>query len=64
MYALLGNQYISFFLFLGFILSESDALYLPIAHYEIPKHITICKDDYKFVAYPYSILQEFAVDMR
>ena len=30
-------------------------------HDETHKQITICNDNYKFVAYPYSILQEFTV---
>ena len=30
--------------------------------YMMRLHIVICNDDYKFTAYPYSILLEFAVD--
>jgi len=41
--------------------SKSIALHLPIAYNEIPRQIAICNDDYKFVAFPRSILQEFAV---
>ena len=41
--------------------SESDALHLPIA-YDIPRKIAICNEHYNFVAYPQSILQEFAVN--
>ena len=32
-----------------------------VAYDETPKHIAICNDDYKFVAFPYSILQKFTV---
>jgi len=41
--------------------SESDALYLLTTHGEISRQIAISNDDYKFVAYPHSILQKFAV---
>ena len=50
------------FLSLGVIRSESDALHFLVSHDEISRQIVICNDDYKFVAYPYSILHEFAVD--
>jgi len=42
--------------------SEFDAFHLLVAHDEISKQIAICNDDYKFVTYPHSILQKFAVD--
>jgi len=40
---------------------ELVALHLPVAHDETPGHIASCNDDYKFVVFSYSILQEFAV---
>ena len=41
------------------------ALHLPIAHIDnITRLIAICNDAYKFVANPYSYLQEFAVDNK
>ena len=36
--------------------SELIALYLSVAYNETPRHIEICNDDYKFVAFSYSIL--------
>ena len=60
MYVLLEKSYI-FFLSLGVIPSESDALHLPITHVR-SLDIAICHDDYKFIAYPNSIFQKFAVD--
>jgi len=56
MYVLLGNSYISFFVFVGVLPSEFVALHLPEIHDETCKQITICNDDYKFVAYSHSIL--------
>ena len=41
------------------------ALYLVIAHIDdITWLIVICNDAYKFIAYPYSILQDFAVNNK
>jgi len=40
------------------------ALHLPVAHVDIIRPIAICNDTYKFVAYPYSILQQFTVDNK
>jgi len=41
------------------------ALHLLFAHIDdMNRPIAICNDTYKFVAYPYSILQEFAVDNK
>ena len=37
------------------LLSELVALHLPEMHDESHKHITICNDNYKFVAYSHSI---------
>ena len=59
MYVLLGNPYISFFVSVGVLVSF--ALHLPEMHDGTRKHITICNDDYKFVAYPQNIRHEFAV---
>ena len=40
-------------------------LHFPVAHIDdVTKPKVICNDTYKFVAYPYSILQEFAVDNK
>ena len=41
--------------------SEFVALHLPEMHDKTHKQITICNDDYKFIAYPPSILQKIAV---
>ena len=39
------------------------ALHLPVAHIDnITRPIAICNETYKFVAYQYSISQEFTVD--
>ena len=35
---------------------------MSITYDEIPRLIAICNDGYKFVVYPHSILQEFAVE--
>ena len=51
-----------FFLSLGVKPSKSGALHLPVTDDEISRQIAICNGDYKFAAYTYSILQEFAVD--
>ena len=41
------------------------ALHLPAAYIDdITRPIAICNDTYKFVAYQYSILQEFTVDNK
>ena len=37
-------------------------MHLLITHNEILRQIAICKDDYKFDAYPHSILKKFTVD--
>ena len=37
-------------------------MHLHVTHDEIHKQIAICNDDYKFAAYPYSSLHEFALD--
>ena len=37
-------------------------MHLLVAHDETPGQIAICNDDYKFVAFSYSILHEFAVN--
>ena len=43
----------------------STQLHLPIAHDDnLIRQIAICNDNYKFVACPYSILQEFVVDNK
>jgi len=47
---------------LGVTPSESDVLHLHATYVETPRQITICNDDNKFVAYPRSILQKFAVN--
>ena len=45
--------------------SVPTTLFLIVAHIDdITRLIAICNDTYKFVAYPYSILQEFAVDNK
>ena len=50
---------------LGVMLRIPNALHLPVAHTDdITRLIAICNKPYKFVAYPYSILQEFTVDNR
>ena len=54
---------ISFFLLpLGVGPSKSIALYLPVAHDETSKQISICNDNYKFIAFPRSIFQKFTVN--
>jgi len=40
----------------------SDALHFSVTHDEILRQIVTCNDDYKFITYPHSILQEFVVD--
>jgi len=40
------------------------ASHFPVAHDNLTRQIAICNDKYKFVAYSYSILQEFAVDNK
>jgi len=49
------------FVIIGVLPRKFVALHLPEMHDETRKQITICNDDYKFVVYPHSILQEFAV---
>ena len=50
---------------LGVMLRILTALHLPVAHIDdITRPIAICNDTYKFVAYSYSILQEFTVDSK
>jgi len=44
---------------------EPTTLYLPVTYInDINRLIAICNDTHKFVAYPYSTLQEFAVDNK
>jgi len=53
-----------FFIFRN-MLKVSTALNSPVAHIDdITRPITIYNDTYKYVAYPYSILQEFIVDNK
>jgi len=53
------------FLSLGSMPIVPTALHLAFAHIDdITKPITIYNDIYKFAAYPYSTLQEFAVDNK
>ena len=41
------------------------ALHFLVAHIDdITRPIKICYDTYKFIAYSYNILQEFAVDIK
>ena len=41
------------------------ALHLLVVHIDdITRPIAICNDTYKFVPYPYSILQEFVLDNK
>ena len=40
------------------------ASHFPVAHDNLTRQIAICNDKYKFVAYSYSILQEFTVDNK
>jgi len=47
---------ISFFVFAGVLPSDFVASHLPEIHDETSRQKIICNDDYKFVAYPYSIL--------
>ena len=49
---------------LGVMLRVQTALHFPVTHIDITRLIAICNDTYKFTAYPYSILQEFAVDSK
>ena len=50
---------------LGVMSRVSTPLYLHVAHDDsLSRQIAICNDNYKFVAYPYSILQEFAADNK
>ena len=49
---------------LGVMSRIPTVLHLPIAHIDITRLIVICNDTYKFVAYSYCILQEFAVDNK
>jgi len=50
---------------LGVTLRVSIALHLHVAYIDnITTLIAICNDTYKFVAYSYNILQEFAVDSK
>jgi len=50
---------------LGVMPKVPITLHLPIAHIDdIARSIAICNDAYKFVANPYSYLQEFAVDNK
>jgi len=37
-------------------------LHFPVTHDDIIRQIEICNGDYKFAAYPHSILQEFVID--
>ena len=46
---------------LGVMPRVSTALHLSLVHDEITRHLANCDENYKFIAYPYSILQEFAV---
>ena len=46
---------------LGVLPSEFVALHLLEMHDVTYKQITICNDNYKFTAYPHSILQEFII---
>ena len=63
--ALLGNSDILFFSSLGIMFRVHTALRLHVAHIDdITRPIAICNNTYKFDAYPYSILQEFAVDNK
>jgi len=44
---------------------EPTILYLPVTYINnINRLIAICNDTHKFVAYPYSTLQEFVVDNK
>ena len=52
-----------FVLFLGVLLSEFVALHLPEMHDKTYKQIIICNDDYKIVAYPYSICRNLQLKM-
>ena len=49
---------------LGVMLRMFTALYLSVAHDNLTKQIAICNGNYKFAAYSYSILQEFAIDNK
>jgi len=54
-----------FFLYLGFMPKVPTALHVPIAYNDdLTRPIAICNVTYKFVTYPYNILQEFAVDNK
>jgi len=50
-----GLPYISFFI-LGVMLRVHIALHLSVAHDDITRHLANCDENYKFIAYPYSIL--------
>jgi len=40
----------------------STALHLPFAYNDSTRQLANCNDNYKFFAYPYSILQKFTID--
>ena len=47
------------------MLRVPTALHLLVAHIDnITRLTAICNDNYKFAAYPHSILQEFTVDSK
>ena len=46
-------------------IAEPTTLHLPVAYIDdVTRPIAICNDTHKFATYPYSTLQEFAVDNR
>ena len=61
------SRYFRYIIFssLGIMPRVPTVLHLPVAHIgDIIRPIAIRNDTYKFVAYPYSIWQEFAVDNK
>ena len=48
---------------LGVMIKVPTTLYLLVAH-DITRQLANCDKNYKFSLYPYSMLQEFAVDSK
>ena len=63
MYVILGILYILSFLSLRVMPIVPSALHLLVLHDDdITRQLANCDENYKFFIYPYSMLQEFAVD--